>query len=232
MYKKILSFLFIVVSMNLSAQHTETNEEGIQIGIKIIPSVDWLNVVNNDLHADGATLGIGYGAVVEYRMNSFLSLISGINYNNLGGFVFDNESLTNHMYKSSYNLTYSEIEIPLNLKLQTRYVYKTSYFLQGGVLAGILTKAEEIYFSSSTNGSNTLNSVSKLTNPLRIGYQAGAGAQRSIGKKSYLFGSIMFCNSISNVANSINYTTGINPRYTSSLQILPGNLEVSLGIMF
>lgn len=232
MRKKILSLLFIVFALNLWAQHTESNIQGIQIGIKIIPSIDWLNVINNDLHADGATLGFGYGAVIEYRMNSFSSLVSGINYNSLGGFVYDNESLSNHAYKGSYKLTYSEIEVPLNLKFQTRYVYKTSYFLQGGVFVGFLTKAEELYFSSSTVGSNIVNAVSNLTNPLRIGYQAGAGVQHLIGKKSYIFGSIMYSNSITNVANNTNYTTGTTPRYNSPVQILPGNLEVSLGIVF
>jgi len=78
-----------------------------------------LGVKHNDAEADGASMKYGLGVVAEYEINPLLSVVSGVNYNTFGGYVFDSLSLNDAATKDNYRLNYSQIEIPLGLKLQS-----------------------------------------------------------------------------------------------------------------
>ncbi len=225
--------LAMILCLNLSAQKYENNNDAprLHIGMKLSPSIAWISTINNDLQADGANLKFGVGAVADYNVTSFLSFVTGLNYNGLGGYVFDNQSLNNNSIKGSFKINYSEIEIPIALKLQTAYVNNTSYFLQGGVSVGFLINANEKYFPVAANSDPYYNDISSMTNLTRVAYQLGAGIQYAIGRRSNIFGMISFDNSLSNLASST-YLSGSTPRYTAPLQILPGSMTFSVGIMF
>ena len=244
MHKQIL-FIFLLISIGLLAQPSDyyLNKESkqdtngpelskFQFGLKISPSIAWINAIHNDVQADGATFKFGVGAIASYRIASLLSFVTGINYNGLGGYVFDNKSLNDVTIKGSYKINYSEIAIPIALKLQTPMIKKTSYFLQGGFSAGFITIANEKYYPVAANTDLIYVDISSFTSPARISYQVGAGIEYSIGKKSSFFGMIAYNNSVTNVANSVNYTSGTTPRYTSPIQLLPGSMEFSIGIIF
>ena len=250
MRKKILAYLLLIISSNLLAQQDyDVNQNvdrfvnsidfsKVQFGIKITPAISWINAVHNDMTAEGATMKFGIGAVANYPLTSFLSLVSGINYHGFGGYVFDNKSLSYVDTLGSYKINYKEIEIPIALKLQTVPLRKTSYFLQGGFSVGFITNANEKFTLKAANSDAQYNDINLYTNPTRISYQLGAGMEYSIGRRSNVFALISYNNAITNIANIYNYTHAIPPnsdsRYdlNSNINILPGSMEFSVGVMF
>lgn len=246
MMKKIFLLYFLIATglnlfaqrttydLNESRRHLSNNSElsKIQFGFKLTPSIGWIDAIHNDLQADGAALKFGVGLVASYPLLPFLSFVSGLEYNGYGGYVFDNESLNSSIYQSSYKLNYTEIKIPISLKLQTEYLNRTSYFIQGGFSLGFLTGATEKYFPATSDNSVQNISIDMLTNPTRVGYQLGVGLDYAIGRRSSVFGLVSYNSSISNVANTANYQTSKYTNNSTPVRILPGSLEFSLGIMF
>lgn len=247
MRKNIIACLLFIISSNLLAQDYDSNQNvdeftnsidfsKVQFGIKITPAIAWLNVVHNNMTAEGATMKFGIGAVANYPLTSFLSFVSGINYHGFGGYVFDNKSLNYVDTLGSYKINYKEIEIPIALKLQTLPLRKTSYFLQGGFSVGFIANSNEKFTLKVPNSDPKYNDINLYTNPIRISYQVGAGMQYWIGKTSNIFALISYNNAITNIANNYNYTTTIlpnlTPRYNSRIEILPGSMEFSVGVMF
>lgn len=247
MRKNIIACLLFLISSNLLAQNYDSNQNvdkfsnsidvsKVQFGIKMTPAIAWLNVVHNNMTAEGATMKFGAGIVANYPLISNLSLVSGVNYHGFGGYAHDNKSLGYTDTLSTYKINYKEIEIPLALKLQTSVVKKTSYFIQGGFAVGFVTSANEKRIPKDDNLELNYEDINLYTNPTRISYQVGAGMQYWIGRTSNIFALISYNNAITNIANTSNYTTTIQPnhtpRYNSRIEILPGSMEFSVGIMF
>jgi len=209
---------------------SKLNMEQFSFGVRITPAIAWLNTKHNDLEADGATMKIGAGIVAKYEINSILSVISGVNFNGLGGYVFDNESLNEETTKDNYKINYLQTEIPLGLRLETSDFQKTSFFVQGGFLTGFILEANEKRQSIIPNSSPIKTDIISFTNPSTVGYFAGIGMQYRITKSLELFSDINFKNTITSIANGNEYV--LKNRYTESPTIIPGSLELSIGIMF
>lgn len=155
MYKKILTVFLISFCVNGYSQDTyDVNGELRQVassldlskmsfGFKVSPTISWINVVNTDVQADGAGLKFGVGGVLNYELLQNLSIVSGVNYNAYGGYVYDNSSLNSTVFRNNYLINYDEIEVPIAVKLKTTSTNKTNYFLQGGFSAGFVIKASE-----------------------------------------------------------------------------------------
>ncbi|HET7733652.1 MAG TPA: porin family protein [Paludibacter sp.] len=240
MYKPILIISVLFFYLNISAQVTY-DEDGnfeqqgssidfskMSFGLKISPTVSWINVVNTNMQADGAALKFGVGGVLSYELLPNFSLVSGVNYNSYGGYVYDNESLNNTVFRNNYRVDYTEIEVPIALKLKTKTSNKMAYFLQGGFSAGFINNSTEKRIPLAQNAKPVYTDISLMTNPTRLNCLFGAGVEYSLGKKTNLFGLISYKNSLTNQANSISYAD----RYNSLLQMYPGSMEFSVGIMF
>ncbi len=236
--KVIILLLFLC--LNVSAQVTY-NEDGnleeqgssldfskMSFGLKVTPSISWINVINSDMQPDGAALKLGVGGVLSYELLPDFSLVSGVNYNSYGGYVYDNKSLNDTVFRNNYSVNYNEIEIPLTVKLQTKTNNKVSYFIQGGFSAGFVINTAEKRIPLAKNAKPVYTDLSLQTNPTRLNGLFGAGIEYSLGKKANLFALVMYRNSLTNLANSAAYAN----RYSSSLQMYPGNMEFSIGIMF
>lgn len=228
----VLTVIVVFSSLQIQAQNESDDYSKFRWGILASPVISWLNVTNNDLQADGATLNFNFGAIAEYSFNRFFSFITGLSYNRLSGYVFDNSSLNNSTIKGNYQLNYSEIGIPAEIKIRTPYFKNVAYFIQGGISTGFVLNANETFFPVLTGTKPYNTDISQFTNPATIGYIAGGGIQYRIGRKSYLFGQINFNKTITNIANSELYTSGTSPKYNSSVIIFPENMEFSFGIMF
>ncbi len=206
------------------------NFEQFSFGFKLSPSIGWLNVKNTDLQADGAALKFGMGGIADYAINNNISVVSGVNYNWFGGYVFDNKSLNDPATKDNYKLNYTQVEVPLSLKLKTNKLNKISYYIQGGLNAGFIITANEEHQSISKNTPIKPTNINPLTNPNRIGYQVSVGSEYYFTNKFRIFGDICYKNSLSNIALSESYiSSGI---YSTPLEILPGSMEFTIGILF
>lgn len=242
MFKKITLVIALVISINMTAQDSTINNNSstaksnssfdfskVQFGIKLSPTIAWVDAQSSELTSDGATLKFGIGCVASYSLLPNLSFVSGLNYNGFGGYVYDSESLSNTTYETSYKVNYTQIEIPFALKLQTIELKETSFFLQAGLSIGFLNKAQEKRIPIDEDMSATYTDIETISNMTRLAYQFGAGIEYPIWKKSNIFGLVTFNNSLSNSANSNKY---MENRYTKPVQIFPGSMEFSFGIMF
>lgn len=244
MHKLIVTFLLLVTSFSLSAQFTYDVNDNInrlansidmtkfQFGLKISPAITWINAEHNDVQSEGASMKFGIGGVVDYELTSLVSFISGVNYNGFGGYVFDDKSLNDLSTQTNYRINYSQIEVPIGIKLNTRAVKKTSYFIQGGFSAGFIINASEKRVLLDETEKPVYTNITAYTSPTRVSYLLGGGVEYSLGKKSNVFGLVQYNNSITNTANTNIYNSGTPPRYTSPLRLLPGSMEFSIGVMF
>ncbi len=246
--KKIISLLvllFIVLKINSQTinyppqsidfskiDFSFLNFEQFTFGLKVSPSINWLKVNHNDLQADGAALKFGIGGIADYAILENISVVSGINYNSFGGYVFDDKSLNDPTTKDNFKLNYSQLEIPLCIKFKTTESNKMSYFIQGGLNTGFLLTATEKHDKIIKNTPSNSTKIYDLTNPSRIGYQLSVGSEFYISKKLKFYSEICYKNAFSksNLAISDNYiSSGI---YTSPIEILPGTMEFSIGLLF
>jgi hypothetical protein len=240
MYKSKVIILLLFLCLKVSAQVTY-NEDGnmeeqgssldlskISFGLKISPAISWINVVNTDMQADGAALKLGVGGVFDYELLPNFSLVSGVNYNSYGGYVYDNKSLNDTIFRNNYRVGYNEIEVPLAVKLKTKTKDEIAYFIQGGFSAGFIINAAEKRFPLAKNAKPVYTDMSLQTNPTRLNCLLGAGVEYSLGKKTNLFGLVSYRNTLTNTANNAAYGN----RYASLLQMYPGSMEFSVGIMF
>lgn len=240
MYKQLLILLVLFFCLNATAQVTYDDDGDFEeerssldlskmsFGLKVSPAISWINVVNTDMQADGATLKLGVGGVLSYELLPNFALVSGVNYNSYGGYVYDNESLNNTEFRNNYKVNYDEIEVPIAVKLKTKPSNKMAYFLQGGFSAGFIVNSYEKRIPLAKNAKPAYTDISLMTNPTRLNSLLGAGVEYSLGKKTKLFGQISYKTSLTNLANSAAYAD----RYPSLLQMYPGSMEFSVGIMF
>ena len=206
------------------------NFEQFTFGLKLSPSINWLKVNHNDLQADGATLKFGIGGIADYAIIKNISVVSGVNYNSFGGYVFDNNSLNDPTTKDNFKLNYSQIEIPLCIKFKTTESNKMSYFIQGGLNTGFILSSTEKHELIAKNTPSNSTDITDLTQPSKIGYQVSVGSEFYISEKLKLYTEICYKNTFSNLALSNNYiSSGI---YTTPVEILPGTMEFSIGLLF
>lgn len=242
MYRKIVFICLSFITFQLSAQYVEIPSQGVDLsklnleqfkfGIKVTPSISWLGVKHNDAEADGATMKLGLGVTAEYEVNPILYVVSGINYNALGGYIFDSLSLNSTTTKNNYRVSYSQIEIPLGLKLQTPEANNMYYYIQGGVTTGFILSANEKFKSTIANTTTPSVDILPLTSPSTIGFFAGVGAKYKISKNLKLFGEINYKNGLSSVAMGNNYETDRHRGYHESIEIYPASMDFSIGIQF
>ena len=242
MQQKVILAIFIFISVHLQAQFrgdrdqsvdfSKINFEDVSFGVRISPSVSWLKVNHNDAQADGATLKYGVGIVAQYEINSLLSVVSGVSYNAFGGYVFDNQSLNTPTNRSNYKLNYSQIEIPLGLRINTPAFDKMSYYVQTGATAGFILSANEVHKSTLPDTEIPEMNILALTSPSTVGCFLGIGTSYTIYKGLKLFGEINYKLALSNVAVGNNYMNDNVHNYTMPIEIYPSAMDFSIGLMF
>lgn len=242
--KRILILTFMLLSLvNGFSQYndfpirnfdmTNINFDQLKFGIKVSPSISWVNIDNNDAFAGGATMKMGVGLTADYEINSLMSAILAVNYNSIGGYMADSRSLDEPNMKDYFKVNYQVLEVPLGLKIKTPTVNKYNYYLQGGVTTGFVLSANEKRYSSTT-GKVAVNydTLKDLTYPSIVGFFAGVGSQYSLSEKVKIFVEVNYKNSLSSISNGENYVTDPNHTYSNAISIIPSNMEFSFGIEF
>jgi len=243
MKRILILFIAIIVFKSGFAQYsdfpirnfdmTKINLEQLKFGIKISPTISWLNISHNEAIAGGATMKLGVGLTAHYEMNDILAVVSGINYNSIGGYMADSRSFNDVNYKDYFKVNYQTLEVPLGLKIKTPTINKYNYYLQGGVTTSFILSANEKMYSATTGKvlKNT-DTLKDLTYPTNVGYFAGAGMRYSITDKLKIFVEVNYKDALSTISNGENYTTDPNHLYTEPIYIIPANMEFSFGLEF
>ena len=243
---KFSILLALIVSTQIFAQYSNSSYtkseyntfdlDDLSFGLRLSPSISWVDIQHNDATADGAALKFNVGIIADYEINSILSIISGVNYNNAGGYAFDNQSLDNTSTKDNYKINYTSVEVPLGLRLQTNNISNTDYYIQGGVSASFILKANEKYKSSIADTEIPSLDIISLTAPTYVGFFGTIGVEFTVAKTVGLFIDVTYKNSTSSIAIGNNY---VNPTdlvydhgYTEPIDIRSGSMDFSVGIMF
>jgi hypothetical protein len=212
---------------------TKINFEQLKFGIKVSPTISWLNVDHNDAFTGGATMKLGVGVTAHYEINDLLAIVGAINYNSVGGYMADSRTLNDVNAKDYYKINYGMLEVPLGLKIKTPTVNNYNYYLQGGVTTGfILTADEKIYNASGTGVYRKYDLAKDLTYPSMAGFFIGLGSRYTINQKLKLFVEVNYKHALSSISNGESYITDPNHLYTQAIYIIPANMEFSLGVEF
>lgn len=240
------TFILFFVSIQLFAQFPSSDYSGnnsnrinnnqFSFGLRLSPSIAWLNISHDDAMADGSTIKFGAGIVADYQINSILSIVSGANYNNSGGYVFDNQSLNDKSTEDNYRINYSAVEIPLGIRLQTKENFKRIYYIQSGVSTSFLLSANEKRKSTSGKSKASKLNIISLTTPSSVGYFATIGLEFKLRKRLGLFVEVSYKNSLSSYAIGNNYinpsNTNFEHDYSNPIGIKPATMDFAVGIMF
>lgn len=233
----ILSFSFSYAQYNdfpiRNFDMTKINLEQLKFGIKVSPSISWLNITHDDAIAGGATMKLGLGVTAHYEINDLLAVVSAINYNSIGGYMADSRTLNDVNTKDYFKANYTILEVPLGLKIKTPTVNKYNYYIQGGVTTGFILSANEKIYAATTNKVlKSTDTLKDLTYPSIVGYFAGVGSRYSITNNFKLFVEVNYKNALTSIANGENYITDVNHAYTQPIYIIPANMEFSFGLEF
>ncbi|OIP84085.1 MAG: hypothetical protein AUK44_03580 [Porphyromonadaceae bacterium CG2_30_38_12] len=205
----------------------------LKFGIKLSPLISWVDASHNNLKVGGAAFKAGAGITAQYELNDFLSVISSINYNSIGGYVADSRSFGNVDYKDYFKLNYGIVEVPLGLRLKTPRINKYNYYLQGGVNTGFVLSANEQFLDAKTNKViREIDILKDLTYPSTAGFFAGIGSSYALTEKLKLFGEINFKRMLTTISNGENYRTDTEHVYTEALLVYPSSMEFSIGVEF
>lgn len=243
MKRLFLAFAFILFAFTTEAQNTGVNSdypatpafkpELIKFGIKVSPSVSWIDIKHENAFSGGATVKFGVGFSARYELNEHLAIASGVNFCSFGGYMADSASLDNQTSKDYFTVNYSSLEIPLGIKLTTPEIRKYSYYLQGGVFTGFILSANEKSYKRSNGAILKRHDIMKnLTQPSYAGIFTGVGARYSLTDKIKLFAEATYKNSLTSTAISEAYQTDVNHLYKGSISILPSSVDFSFGIEF
>ncbi len=196
----------------------DNNIKNFRFGLKGALSVDWMSPDNEKkFQSNGAGVGYGWGAQMEFRLNSVTSISTGFGlYTNVGGldflsassadsayyllnqdeeFVAFSDSATNAGFDSyllkSRNYKINYVSIPFAVKMKTKEIGYLTYFGEFGANIGVKTKTrvnDEVY----VNGSSSVSEVKDLdldagTQPVRLGLLVGGGAEYNFSGSTSMF---------------------------------------------
>ena len=164
MKKLLTSFLLLAFASHLFSQE-ENNLKNFRFGLLAIPSVNWYKPDDvKKFEKNGSKLGFGWGMQMEFRLNSLISLTTGLQVNyDRGNLKFTDT--TNYFYDTKnqvivepkdtgsiaslacyklnsryYKTTY--VVLPLYLKMKTKQIGAMTYFGQFGINTSIKLKSK------------------------------------------------------------------------------------------
>lgn len=208
MKKLVLLLSFVLISNILFAQY-----KSFQLGIKISPTISWLNANDLGLKSEGVAIGFNGGLMGEINFTKNYMLLTGINFNHSkgkisfvgnSGITDESSSFFNQIVdiKQTVNLQY--IEIPLALKLRTNEVIPKFKFF------GIMGLNSAFRINAKANNSLTFMEevkdlqkvdVSDNYSFIKESLLLGIGGEFFIDKSSFVSVGINFNTSLNNVSN-------------------------------
>lgn len=208
MKKLVLLLSFVLISNILFAQY-----KSFQLGIKVSPTISWLNANDLGLKSEGVAIGFNGGLMGEINFTKNYMLLTGINFNHSKGKIsfVGNSGITDESsiffkqivdIKQTVNLQY--IEIPLALKLRTNeLIPKVKFF-------GIMGLNSAFRINAKANNSLTFMEevkdlqkvdVSDNYSFIKESLLLGIGGEFFIDKSSFVSVGINFNTSLNNVSN-------------------------------
>jgi hypothetical protein len=255
-----LALLFANVANMNTAQAQENDLKNFRFGLKLAPSINWMKPDNEKkFSSEGATLGFGWGMMMEFRLSDVASIYMGLqvdydkgHLNFLDTTVYylnvNDEVLVepadmvlgntaNRLNSREYSTNY--VTLPFGIKMKTKEIGYLTYFGQFGLNTSIKTKSK-----ATDNVTDILGQTSTLEDIdisddmqlFRFQISIGGGAEWNLsGSTSLLFG-INYNLGFSNV---IKKTSKYNFEYDNSANenlieqnASAHNVALTVGILF
>ena len=219
--KKIVLFSLVALFTGsmLKAQDGENDLKNFRFGLKFAPTINWTRPDDKKIVKDGGSLGVKYGLMMEFRLNSVASFATGIEGSHLGMKVSYADSAVYRVLddayakigdtsgtgttKSSYLLNSRAmrtvyITVPLTLKLKTKDIGGMTYFgLFGGDLnfrAGskATDKVTNLQVANGTSFDPTKVDNTKDMNLMTVNLNAGGGIEYNVSGSTSFVASIHY----------------------------------------
>lgn len=194
MKKLIILASLLIAGQSLMAQDGENNLKNFRFGLKVAPTFNWARPDDKKLESGGASTGLKYGLITEFRLSSVASFSTGLEGTHVGlklkyvgdSAVYrvsddalispDNYTALDSASKSKsgrYLLTESSIRvtyitIPVTLKLKTKDIGGITYF---GMFGGDLNiKAGSKFTDNSKLAALTAPASGTKFDPTKLDY--------------------------------------------------------------
>jgi hypothetical protein len=202
----------------------------VRLGLKIAPSISWMNPNEKNYTYNGVTAGISFGFISEFHFTEQYAISTGFNFSFLGGnllFPYAKSPDTGTMNRK-YNFRY--LEIPLMVKMKTKEYGNFSFFGQIGFGTGfnLRTKVKD-NFMTQTHGTITDNTnlTTSEVSFIREAILVGLGTEYKIDESVSLIVGLSYSNSLNNVLQGHN-TKELSLWNRSSLNYA----ELNIGVLF
>jgi hypothetical protein len=204
-------------------------------GLNITPGVYWTSPTTSNNTSNGATLGFGYGANLEFYFTRNYAFLLGFELTNINA-KYINTNANPSLYTLDSTITHNEtvqyLQIPLELKLKTVPFGNVRYYGVIGLDFGFRLKATDDYTTSVTpdfapgpvsgtyyfSGNNA--DISSQTDFFRVSLVIGGGVEYTIAESTALQASLTYNNCFTNLNNTS--TNAINVK----------GMELMVGILF
>jgi hypothetical protein len=217
MKKSLFILFFIVATLVSSAQ-------GVRFSFMASPQLSWFNPESKTIENNGIKTGIRVGLQVDNFFSQHYAFSSGIFLNSSGGKLRYIEKTPVRFKEFSdsipagadltYHLNY--FSIPLGLKLTTREIGYSTFFINLGLSTDVRFKAKADLPSLDYNRELIPDEIALFG----FSYYLGAGIKYSIGGNTALIGGITYNGGINNVLSNEDLSAVIN------------TLTIQIGILF
>ncbi|MDT8308267.1 MAG: porin family protein [Bacteroidales bacterium] len=246
--KRVLA-LFILAIFSISMAKSQ-DPNMFRFGLKIQPSVSWLNPETRGFESDGAKLNFGYGLILEKSFNMTTVLYSGVLLTGFGGpvnfpggdeaYYFQlSETDTSKVFVNSRTHRLHYVEIPLHLKFRTPEIGYMTYNAHFGLDLGIRTKAQSNYegrLNSTTGSAITIDEYEMKSNVgfLRLGLNVGIGGEYNLAGSTSIVMGLSYYNGFTNILSrrSDHLYASNNQAENASLSFKSHAVALTLGVLF
>lgn len=243
--KKTTALICLLVISSLI--YSQDNSKKFQLGFHFSPNVSWLTADSETLESDGAKIGFSYGVIADFNIADNYAISTGVNLLTSGvkmnypDFQEVNSSSTvEESGRTSTNLRFRYVQIPLLLKLKTNQIGYMRYFGQFGFGAGFAydSAGDTDFDYSGASGTTSKEDVNfdDMTNFFRASLIVGLGAEYNIsGNTSLLFG-LSYDNGLTNIFSDDGYNEDANGNAVKpkdkTIKGFNNSIVLNLGILF
>lgn len=207
-----LLLIIVLLGTNVMAQKTDkVADKKVTLALSVSPNISWLQQSNAGYSSDGSKLGVTYGLLTDFRLfgDNNYSLSTGFTFSHLGGKMksvtpLTNSSGTNYTGTRNSNFNFTNIDVPLVIRLKTNEIgYNVFYGIFGSEI-GFNVNAKERF--TIDDGSGTITEEKELdasneVNLIRSSLVFGLGVQRKISGNAYYRIGLTYHNGLTNYLN-------------------------------
>jgi hypothetical protein len=203
MRKYILS---ILVSFSAVLFCSNTQAQGIKLGLTANPHVSWMSSDASKVSGDGSIMGFNFGLNTDFFFTDQYAITTGLYINNLGGKLQyrDTSSFSTgdgtQYFEGDNNVRYriQYIEVPLAVKMQTNPIGYFQYFAQFGLSNQFRVNATADLSAQDISSVEFKDEV----NMFNIGYSIGGGANYYFSKRSAITASLVYTNGFTDITSN------------------------------